>query len=181
MTGYNEKFDCSLHYEAVHPHKEFPTPETSAKEEWEYAVDGKVPNYIASGNFRLKELYAKDGRVSDIYRKTATVPATGDPLSRPERLGLALYTGPMVRRLHPSRCLNHNSNQTNAVQSLQQHLAVGSHEVFYRRQILTANRFSTRGRQACTSFHDALSFCDPLFRIVRRASIRVRKCPTFEA
>jgi hypothetical protein len=114
MSGYDKPFDCSLHYEAVHPHQDPPTPTTCAKEEWEYAVDGKVPKYIASGNFRLKELYTKPetkvGRVSDIYRKTATEAATGDPLSRPERLGLALYTGPMVRRPRPSRCLNHNSN-----------------------------------------------------------------------
>ena len=179
MSGFNTPFDCYLHYEAVHPNEDAPT--TCAKEEWEYAVDGKVPKYIASGKFRLKELYSKAGRVSDIYRKTATGTATSDLLSPPERLGLALYTGPMVRRLRPSRCLNHNSNYANAVQSVQQHLAPECHEVFYCRQILSAKFFSTRGRQNCRSFDRPISLCGPFFRIICRTSIGVHKCPTFEA
>jgi hypothetical protein len=95
MRGHNEPFDCSLHYES----KDGKTPETTAKEEWEYVTNGTAPSW-------LKTCKAKGGK--DHERKAHvfieyTEELKKDPnkrkaeiLSEPERLGLALYTGPMV-------------------------------------------------------------------------------------
>jgi hypothetical protein len=87
MTGHSEQFDCWLHYEAGEAGK---WPKTSARQEWDYIVNGHEPEWIKG--YRLKSMY-KD-RVSRIYLE----PDAGIQkiLSDPERLGLALYTGPMV-------------------------------------------------------------------------------------
>ena len=95
MRGHDAPFDCSLHYES----KDGKTPETTAKEEWEYVYNGTAPYW-------LKTFKAKGGK--DHKRKAHvfieyTEELKKDPnkrkaeiLSEPERLGLALYTGPMV-------------------------------------------------------------------------------------
>jgi len=96
MRGHDAPFDCSLHYES----KDGKTPETTAKEEWEYVTNGTAPSLL------LKTFKAKGGK--DLTRKACvfieyTEELKKDPnkqkaeiLSEPERLGLALYTGPMV-------------------------------------------------------------------------------------
>ena len=96
MRGHDAPFDCSLHYES----KDGKTPETTAKEEWEYVTNGTAPSLL------LKTFKAKGGK--DLTRKACvfieyTEELKKDPnkqkaeiLSEPERLGLALYTGPLV-------------------------------------------------------------------------------------
>jgi hypothetical protein len=100
MRGHDFKFDCSLHYEPVE--SQLAPPKTSAKEEWNLLVHGTQPEWLRSGKFQLKGLYLKGGRKAAVYRdfpKTDDRPAGS--LCDAERLGLALYTGPMVRCVHP--------------------------------------------------------------------------------
>ncbi len=87
MTGHSKKFPCWLHYEAV---KAGESPQTTAHEEWDFLVKGKEPEWIKG--CRLKSIYKN--RNPNVYLQPPAIPK--DILSDPERLGLALYTGPMV-------------------------------------------------------------------------------------
>ena len=94
MTGCNAQFECSLHYESKDGMSK---PTTTAKQEWDYVVNFKQdapPSYLEG--FNLKKMYKE--RKADRYRHPEK-DTLNHGLSDAERLGLALYTGPMVRRL----------------------------------------------------------------------------------
>ena len=99
MRGHDQEFDCLSHYEQRDNEQEISrtTPRTSAKQEWDAVVEGKEPQSLK--HFRLRECYRKlsGGREVGVYLNFP--PTHPCPLSHPERLGLALYTGPMVRRI----------------------------------------------------------------------------------
>jgi hypothetical protein len=93
MTGCNAHFECSLHYESKDGTSK---PTTTAKQEWDYVVNFKQdapPSYLEG--FKLKKMYKE--RKADRYVDPED--KLGHGLSDAERLGLALYTGPMVRHL----------------------------------------------------------------------------------
>jgi hypothetical protein len=96
MRGHSAAFDCSLHYESKDGKI---TPVTTAKEEWEYVTNGTAPSCLSK--FKAKEGNDHE-RVARVFIEY-TEELKKDPnkqkaeiLSEPERLGLALYTGPMV-------------------------------------------------------------------------------------
>jgi len=107
MRGCDKEFDCSSHYEKW---KDI-VPCTTAQEEWKYVkCDQEAkPKYLKV--HKLKGMYQKEdiaGRKADIYRSPSQhvhKDRLGRPvLSDPERLGLALYTGPMVPDLFYIMC-----------------------------------------------------------------------------
>lgn len=93
MRGHDKAFDCESHYEKQGKI----TPQTTAQQEWLAVVKGNVPPSLEK--FRLRECYRKTpkGRNVGVYQYFPKDRSCS--LSDPERLGLALYTGPMVRRI----------------------------------------------------------------------------------
>jgi hypothetical protein len=106
MRGHDKQFDCSLHYESNPVDGKPPT--TTAKEEWEYVVNGTEPSCLQ--NFKAKEGESHKRNALVFKNRSAELKkqeeelkkdpnknqSEFEPLSEPERLGLALYTGPMV-------------------------------------------------------------------------------------
>ena len=101
MTGHDEEFECSLHYESKPPGAV--VPKTTAEAEWKYVMEGKVPHFE---NLQLKKIHKN--RKVDIF--VNPVPGAKEVLSDVERLGLALYTGPMVCFLCPCVSLRPRSS-----------------------------------------------------------------------
>ncbi len=101
MSGHDAKFECSSHYESSGDFK----PKTSSREEWDAVVHGKVPDSLKK--FRLNECYrdkkTKDSNCRKVDVFSEHTASDSDVLSRSERLGLALYTGPMVTPPSPTR------------------------------------------------------------------------------
>ena len=95
MSGHDTKFECSSHYENSDSSK-CEKPKTSAREEWEAVVQGKEPDSM--DGFRSRK-----PRTVEVYESHTA--SDSDILSRSERLGLALYTGPMVTPPPPTRSL----------------------------------------------------------------------------
>jgi hypothetical protein len=96
MTGCNVPFECSLHYESKDGTSK---PTTTAKQEWDYVVNFKQdapPSYLEG--FKLKKMY-KERKADRFVHPEVALDQTDHGLSDAERLGLALYTGPMVRHL----------------------------------------------------------------------------------
>ncbi len=93
MRGHDKAFDCESHYEK----QEKITPQTTAQQEWLAVVKGNLPPSLKE--FRLRECYRNtpEGRKVGVYQNFPKDSSCS--LSDPERLGLALYTGPMVRRI----------------------------------------------------------------------------------
>jgi hypothetical protein len=95
MRGHDAPFDCSLHYES----NDGEAPVTTAQEEWEYVKNGTAPIWLKTFKAKGGKDHKRNARVFIEY----TEELRKDPnkqkaeiLSEPERLGLALYTGPMV-------------------------------------------------------------------------------------
>ncbi len=95
MRGHDAPFDCSLHYES----KDGKTPETTAKEEWEYVYNGTAPSWLKTFKAKGGKEHKRKAHVFIEYTKELKKDPNkrkAEILSEPERLGLALYTGPMV-------------------------------------------------------------------------------------
>jgi hypothetical protein len=95
MRGHDAEFDCSLHYES----KDGKTPVTTAKKEWEYVKNGTAPSWLETCKAKDGENHKRKARVFIEYTeelKKDPNKQKAEILSDPERLGLALYTGPMV-------------------------------------------------------------------------------------
>jgi hypothetical protein len=95
MRGHGAEFDCSLHYES----KDGKTPVTTAKEEWEYVKNGTAPSWLETCKAKDGKNHKREARVFIEYNeelKKDPNKQKAEILSAPERLGLALYTGPMV-------------------------------------------------------------------------------------
>ncbi len=107
MRGHDKPFDCSLHYQS-NPVHDPPDPTTTAKEEWEYVMNGTAPSCLQKfkakeGNSHKRNALVFKNRTEELKKKEEELKKDPnkkqselEPLSKPERLGLALYTGPMV-------------------------------------------------------------------------------------
>jgi len=115
MSGHDSKFECSSHYENSDS-SNLKKPETSAREEWEALHQGKTPDSMKS--FRLKSCRSRKVEVFTSHKASDS-----DILSRCERLGLALYTGPMVTPPPPPVAYSFYFLTIHAVCCLQRHLA----------------------------------------------------------
>jgi hypothetical protein len=97
MRGHDAPFDCSLHYESKDG--KAPVPVTTAKDEWEYVTNGTAPSWLKTFKAKDGENHERKARVFIEYTeelKKDPNKQKAEILSEPERLGLALYTGPMV-------------------------------------------------------------------------------------
>jgi hypothetical protein len=103
MTGCNAPFECCLHYESKDGNLK---PTTTAKQEWDYVVNNKPPSYLEE--FKLKEMY-KERKANRYWDWKPEQDTLKHELSGAERLGLALYTGPMVCHFVARCCLKFDS------------------------------------------------------------------------